>query len=81
MKIRAFLLVETISRNHMESGGPLTSCEQKLSDPKNVSNPFVLFKLKVQEERVGVALGSHDPKACRPQHPSQQSNLPSLAFA
>lgn len=35
----------------MEPGGPLASCEQKLFSSKNVSNPFVLFKLKGKEGR------------------------------
>lgn len=46
VKVSAFLLVETISRNHIESGGSLASCGQKLFSPKNVPDPFLLLKLK-----------------------------------
>lgn len=46
VKINAFLLVETISRNCIQSRGSLSSCDQKLFSPKNVPTPFFAVEVK-----------------------------------
>lgn len=51
VKVGAFLLGETISRNHVESGDSLASCDQKSFSPKNVPDPFFTSELKRQSRK------------------------------